>query len=129
MQEQKSFRFIANFYGHNNLFNRDWTFHKGIRESPYGGFPYHTKYFKDLAEQWSVPLEKLWFTKTDDDRLILETWSVKKEFHDMFEMDYFFWEVSDTSDFLWGLDLFGTDDDMLLAKLSLPSWLFYKKLN
>lgn len=82
---------------------------------------------KALADRWEIPAHKIWFTSTHDDRCVLETWGPTKELHEMFPMEYFFWELPEDNGYLWGLDLFGTDDEMLMAKLALPSWVLWKK--
>ena len=124
MRECKVFQFTANFYKQSSFFNREWTWHDGHRDK-FG----HRERVAQLAKKWDIPYDKIWQTPTPDKLYVFETWGPTRELHEMIPMDYWFYKIDDLPGYQWGFNLFGTDDDMLVAKLSLPSWLLSEKLH
>lgn len=117
----KKFNYLINFKGNHDFFNRHWTWHEGLRLTLPDGFHLRSV----LSEAWDVPTKYIWSITTRN--MILETWSLKSEFHKSIPIDYCV-ETKRTEDhpshFIWNISYYGSDDDLLLAKLSLPEWMF-----
>ena len=78
----KKFNYLINFEGNHDFFNSHSTWHDGLRLTLPDGFHLRSV----LSEAWDVPTKYIWSVTTRN--MILETWSLKSEFHKNMPIDY-----------------------------------------